>query len=162
MNGAAAERGAAAAGMIHLGRRSAWGRASTAERCGQAAGLIVLLGLLGVGMALAPSPTGAGTHCQLGLPPCGMLETTGLPCPTCGVTTAFSLAAHGRLAEALPTQPFGFAVFLLAAVGAGGLALALATRRSLLPLVTPGRVVGGALALMLLLLASWTYKLATV
>jgi len=162
MNHAAAEREAATAGLIHLGRRTVRVRATTAERCGQAAGLIVLLGLLGLGMALVPSPTGTGTHCQLGLPPCGMLETTGLPCPTCGMTTAFSLAAHGRFVEALATQPFGFTMFLLVAGGAGGLAVALATRQSVLPLVTPGRVVFGGLALMLLLLASWTYKLATV
>ena len=160
MNGVAAER-EAAAGMVHVGRRAAWLRATVAERAGQAATLAVLVGLIGLGLALVPSPTGAGTHCQLGLPACGMLETTGLPCPTCGVTTAFCLAAHGRLVEALLAQPFGFALFLLVAGGALGLAAALVSGRSVLPVLTPWTLAAGGTALMLLLLAAWTYKLAT-
>jgi len=161
MNGVSAGR-EAAAGLVHVGRRAAWPRATVAERAGQAATLAVLVGLIGLGLALVPSPTGTGTHCQLGLPPCGMLETTGLPCPTCGVTTAFCLAARGRLVEALVTQPFGLALFLLVAGGALGLAAALATGRSVLPVLTPWTLATVGTLLMLLLLASWTYKLATV
>jgi len=151
-----------AAGLGLTGRWAALPRASAGERAGQAATLVVLVGLIGLGLALLPSPTGAGTHTQVGLPPCGMLETTGLPCPTCGVTTAFCQTAHGRPAEALVTQPFGLTMFLLVAGGALGLAAALVTGRSVSPLVTPWRIATAGMALMLLLLGSWTYKLATV
>ena len=72
--------------------------------------------MLGVGLLLTPSPDGAGTHQQLGLPPCGFYHATGIPCPTCGCTTAVSYFAHGHLLLSLLTQPFGFAVALLAAV----------------------------------------------
>jgi hypothetical protein len=34
------------------------------------------------------------THRQLGLPPCGFYAMTGLPCPSCGFTTSFSLLMH--------------------------------------------------------------------
>jgi len=159
MNGVAAE--GEAAGLVRAARGTAWPRAMGAERLGQAAALAGLLGLMGLGLILVPSPTGAGTHCQLGLPPCGMLETTGLPCPTCGVTTAFCLAVRGRLAEALATQPFGLAMCLLVAGSGLGLAAALVTGRSVLPVLTPLRLAMAAFALMLLLLGSWTYKLAT-
>lgn len=35
-----------------------------------------------------------GTHQQLGLPPCGFMRVTGRPCPSCGMTTSFSLMLH--------------------------------------------------------------------
>ncbi len=31
--------------------------------------------------------------------------TTGLPCPTCGMTPTFALAVHGHLTEAFVNQP---------------------------------------------------------
>jgi hypothetical protein len=74
------------------------------------------LGLLLTGAALHPDPSGHGTHAQLGLPGCGFLAAWGHPCPTCGMTTAVSLAAHGRLLEGFWTQPFGFLVAVGAAV----------------------------------------------
>ncbi len=156
-----ASRGAAAQ-PLRRARGAAFERASRAERITQALVLAVLVGALGLGVWLRPAPEGVGTHCQLGLPPCGMLQATGLPCPTCGVTTAFALAAHGRLGAALVTQPLGLALFGLALGGAVALAGALATGRSLLMALTPERVAWTGLALVLLLLASWTYKLATV
>jgi hypothetical protein len=158
MNGAAAQSDA---GTVRPTAATVGDRASVGERVGQAAVLLAAVGVVALGLVLDPSPTGAGTHCQLGLPPCGMLETTGLPCPTCGVTTAFSLAAHGRFAESLVTQPFGLAMFLLVAGGGLGLTAALATGRSVLPLLTPWTLGTLGVALMLLLLGSWTYKLAT-
>src|SRR5689334_8979719 len=48
---------------------------------------------------LHPDAHQYGTHEQLGLPPCGFLVMTGLPCPTCGMTTAFAYATHGRLLQ---------------------------------------------------------------
>jgi hypothetical protein len=73
------------------------------------------LALLLTGASLHPDPAGHGTHTQLGLLPCGFMLTTGHPCPTCGMTTAVSWAAHGRLVRSFQTQPFGFLVALAAA-----------------------------------------------
>lgn len=69
--------------------------------------------VLGLAFWLTPDGAGHGTHMQLGLPPCGWVMAMNRPCPTCGMTTAFAHAAHGRLVEAAIAQPFG----LLAAVG---------------------------------------------
>ncbi len=67
--------------------------------------------VLTVALLLEPDPAGVGTHRQLGLGGCTMLQLTGWPCPMCGMTTTFSLAAHGRLVEALLCQPYGVVLF---------------------------------------------------
>ena len=81
---------------------------------------IACMAMLSVGFKLDPTVNGkyagTGTHEQLGLPACGLLEHTGYPCPTCGCTTAVSLFSHGHLIHSFLTQPFGFAVALLAAL----------------------------------------------
>ena len=64
--------------------------------------------VLGVAASLQPSAEGVGTHLQIwGMSGCTMLQLTGWPCPMCGMTTTFALAAHGRLVDALLCQPFG-------------------------------------------------------
>ena len=68
-----------------------------------------LAALLGAGLLcpllvsffLQPDARGHGTHQQLGLPPCTFEVLFGLPCPSCGSTTAFAYAVRGRLTEAL-------------------------------------------------------------
>lgn len=62
---------------------------------------------------IQPDPRGHGTHEQLGWEPCGWPITYGIPCPTCGCTTAACLLVHGRIVAAFATQPFGaaFAAF---------------------------------------------------
>lgn len=73
--------------------------------------------MVGVARLLEPSPAGYGTHRQLGLPPCLFRAVTGLPCPSCGMTTCFAYAARFDWAHAWITQPFGlvlFGAFLLA------------------------------------------------
>ena len=73
-------------------------------------------GMLGVALYLRPDPfgTGTGTHQQLGLAPCNWQQTLGIPCPTCGCTTAVAYFAHAHPLKSFLTQPFGFAVALLA------------------------------------------------
>jgi hypothetical protein len=133
-------------------------RAGRAERIVQAVVAAFLAGALAVGRLLVPSPTGADTHTQLGLPPCSMLQVTGRPCPTCGVTTAFALAARGEVVRALVTQPFGLVCFLATVGSLALVAVALASGRSLVPLMwrlRPGLLV---IILLIILLLSWAYK----
>lgn len=154
----AADAGRAGAAEAPGDWRPAWPRASAAERLVQGLVGAVLAAGLAVGLALAPSPTGTGTHTILGLPRCGMLVTTGHPCPTCGVTTSFVLAAHGRFGDALVNQPFGLVVFLLVV---GGMLLAAATvvaGRSWILLLTPRRVAAAAVVLFVLAMVSWAYR----
>jgi hypothetical protein len=70
-----------------------------------------------VAALLTPDPTGTGTHRQLGLPPCGFLMITGLPCPTCGMTTAVTEMVHGHPLRSLAAQPVGTVLALAVLAG---------------------------------------------
>ena len=54
------------------------------------------------------------THRQLGLPPCSFYQITGVPCPSCGFTTSFSLLTHADPVNAVRANSVGA---LLAAFG---------------------------------------------
>src|SRR4051812_33369576 len=54
------------------------------------------------------------THRQLGLPPCTFYRVTGLPCPSCGMTTSFALLVRGDVANSARANVVGT---LLAAFG---------------------------------------------
>lgn len=75
------------------------------------------LALLAVARTLTPADAGIGTHQQLGLPPCSAMRILGIPCPTCGMTTAFSHTVRAQFAAAFLAQPagmlFAVATFLL-------------------------------------------------
>jgi len=135
-----------------------WPRASRLERIGQAVAAVALASCIAVGMIMTPSPTGTGTHTVLGLPPCGMLVATGHPCPTCGVTTSFVLAAHGRLIDSLVNQPFGLVVFLGLLGGLGFAIVTLAAGRTWNGLATAFNVTTAVLIISVIALISWAYK----
>lgn len=119
--------------------------------------------VLAIATQLTPSPTGYGTHLQLGLGTCSFLRIFGIPCPMCGMTTTFTQLAHLHLWAGTVNQPFGLVLFLLTV---GGLVV------GALELVSPrGRwrsIIGWierretAVAAFLLvgLLAGWSYKIA--
>lgn len=65
------------------------------------------LAVLVVAAWLAPSPSGFGTHREMGLTECAFLARTGLPCPACGMTTSFSWFVRWNLAASLYVQPMG-------------------------------------------------------
>jgi hypothetical protein len=74
-----------------------------------AVALLVLL----TATRLQPNASGFGTHTQLGLPACLFFDWTGLPCPACGMTTSFSLLAHGWLRAGVACHPVGALLFTL-------------------------------------------------
>src|SRR3954465_7753926 len=80
---------------------------------------VVMLGcaaILGLAAWLTPSPNGLGTHSQLNLPPCGWIVMMDMPCPTCGMTTAFAHAAHGDLWASFLAQPMGCVLAIVTAM----------------------------------------------
>lgn len=76
-------------------------------RWGLLAAALGMIGVLGVARVLRPDPKGFGTHQQLGMLPCSFRAITGLGCPSCGMTTAFSWFVRGRLAESWGANPAG-------------------------------------------------------
>lgn len=78
------------------------------ERVIAAVVALACLTLLGIAAWLQPSPTGVGTHTQLfPLQSCAWIEYANMPCPTCGMTTAFAHAADGHFIKSFLTQPMG-------------------------------------------------------
>lgn len=96
--------------------RPAAARAPRSARIGALALGLCALAVLVTAALLTPDPSGMGTHRGLGLPACGWLAATRYPCPTCGMTTSFAYAAHGRPLDALRAQPFGALLALATAV----------------------------------------------
>ena len=93
-------------------------RASKAARIAWGCVGLACAAILSVAIYLHPDPRGFGTHQQLGnaMPPCSFMRNSGLPCPTCGMTTAFSNVVRGRFIAAFLAQPAGM-VFCLATMG---------------------------------------------
>lgn len=110
---------------------------------------------------VVPDPRGYGTHERLGMTECSWPATVGMPCPTCGATTAACLVVHLAPLRALAVHPFGAVLaasgIVLAAV-AGWCVLA---RRSLALLLS--RLPYGTIMIcaVVLFFASWGYKYLT-
>ena len=114
---------------------------------------------LGIARYLRPTERGFGTHEQLGLPPCTFLQLTGIPCPSCGLTTSFAHAAHGHWWQAFLTQPFGLLAFSLTVVSLP-LTVYLLYRRITWERLFYTRAANRMLfALLVLYLLSWCYKI---
>lgn len=130
--------------------RGVWGLASIAGVC-----------VLFIAARLTPDARGYGTHERItGTWPCGFVLTTGLPCPTCGMTTAFAHMMHGRPVTAFVTQPAGAAMCLATIVMTALGTYIAATGRG--PRVDWERL--GPVRLMLglggLLIGGWGFKIA--
>jgi len=71
---------------------------------------LACLTVLCIAVWLEPNPAGVGTHTgmnMVGFQPCNFLERTGVPCPSCGMTTSFALLVRGRVFSSLYVQPMG-------------------------------------------------------
>ena len=67
----------------------------------------ILATLLYTAFTLDPSPRGYGTHRQLGLPPCTLVQTMGLRCPSCGMTTSWACLTKGQILPAFAMNAGG-------------------------------------------------------
>jgi len=143
---------------------------SLVERLETAAGqrlLSLFFGLpswavLGIAVYLTPDARGYGTHQQLGLSTCTLMQLTGYPCPMCGMTTCFTHMAHLEPVGAVVAQPFGVVLFLTTLLFASIAAVELVSPRRrwqrLWAWVSP-REAKVAVGLILGLTAGWAYKL---
>ena len=109
---------------------------------------------------VTPDARGHGTHEQLGMDVCGWPIVYGVPCPTCGCTTAAAQLVHGDVFGAFATQPFGATLALVGLAAGVHAALCLWRRRSFVDVLV--RLPFWKLVFygFVLLLASWGYKYA--
>ncbi len=105
-----------------------------------------------------PDARGHGTHEQFGMAPCGWPEVYGIPCPTCGCTTAATQVVHGDVFGAFVTQPFGAAVALVGLAAGAHALLCLVRGRSFADALVRLPFWRIVLALFVLLWAAWGYK----
>jgi hypothetical protein len=102
------------------------------------------------------------THMQLGLPPCNFKLLTGLPCPSCGMTTSFALLVRGDLKNSLRANAVGT---LLAIFCAGFIPWSVYTAvrgRSLFVVSLEKTVTCLVIGFMALLLIRWGLVLALI
>lgn len=115
--------------------------------------------VLTIARVITPSPNGIGTHEQLGLPPCVFHQLTGIPCPTCGMTTSFAHTVRLHFYEAFVTQPFGMLACVLMA---WLIPLSLVLMRQRVPwmkLLTARGSNAVMFVLLALFVAAWVYKI---
>lgn len=120
------------------------------------------MGVLLLAFWMHPSSGGVGTHQQLGLPACGLLESTGVPCATCGMTTSFSLAAHGRLIASFINQPGGAVLAIVTAMVAVASGFTLITGFSLWVMVSGLLRPSFFILVGVFFALAWLYKIAAV
>ena len=132
---------------------------SRRDRLWLAAAGVSLLGLLAIAAMLKPSPSGYGTHQQLGLPPCTFSVLFGRPCPTCGMTTAWTHLVRGQWYDACRANTGGVLLGLLAMVAAPWL-LGSALRGDWFVVSPDGRVAAWIFAIVLLVtIIDWAGRL---
>ncbi len=111
---------------------------------------------------LTPSPLGHGTHTQLGLPPCGFLSFTGVPCPGCGLTTSFAHMVRFEVVGAARANPFGVPLFLVTFFSIPISALGLVRGWGVLDTLDRMRFERVAILLALCSIVSWGMRLLSV
>lgn len=117
---------------------------------------------LGLALWLIPSSRGYGTHEQLGFPPCLCVVLFDLPCPSCGMTTAFALTVRGRWMAAARVQPAGFMLALISLALVLLSARAVATGRWHLPRWVLEAPMTAAFTLFAIIALAWAYKIVVM
>ena len=132
--------------------------AATADRL--VASIVGLLAVVLTGFlaSVAPDGRGHGTHEQLGMEPCGWPMNYGIPCPTCGCTTAATQVVHGDLLGAFVTQPFGAVIALLGLLAGLHAWVCLLRGRSFVDMLVRLPFWRILFALFVLLWGAWGYK----
>lgn len=101
--------------MIYTGPRPA-DSLSAASRVGWFLLAGACLAVLIVAARLTPNSAGVSTHTQLGMKECAFLARTGIPCPSCGMTSSFAWFVRGNLLASLYIQPMGTVLAALTAI----------------------------------------------
>lgn len=123
-------------------------------------GLLFCGTLIGLSVWLTPDGRGYGTHTQLGLPACSFQKTTGIPGPSCGMTTSFSHMSSGNLLQAVRANFFGVLMYGLVLIsGLEALLQLLSVDFSPITALAQHVKLRHLFVVMTLWLLSWIFKL---
>jgi hypothetical protein len=121
-------------------------------------GLLFLAPLL-LASWLPPAHDGSGTHQRMGFIACQTLTQTGVPCPTCGMTTSFAWFARGNFPASIYVQPGGFMLALASGVGFWVSLYIAATGRPVHRLMSLIRARWYVIPLIAVILLAWGWKI---
>jgi hypothetical protein len=124
-----------------------------------AAGLL-LVSLLVTARMLEPSPSGLGTHRQLGLPPCDFLSAYGKRCPACGMTTSWSYLTRGNVIGSLSVNTGGTLLGIVAAITGPWLLISGLQGRWFGPPPQDWVVIGASVVLTLVIAVDWIVRVS--
>ena len=118
-----------------------------------------LAALLLTAAVLSPDARGHGTHEQLGLPPCTFATLCEMPCPLCGMTTAWCYLMHGNISSAMSTHATGTLLAVAAfSLCVATLVFAACGKTFIVP--PPERAIFlSALAFLVLVIVEWIVRL---
>lgn len=129
------------------------------QRVAMVAAGIVLVALLVTAACLSPNARGMGTHQQLGLPPCTLVQWYGMRCPSCGMTTSWAHLTKGHVLDAFRANVGG--ALLAMTTAACGPWLLVSGLRGKWTLTEPREMVVLAVGLTIIVvtLIDWTVRL---
>ena len=133
--------------------------APTTDRVGYAIVAVGAVAAVVLARIVTPSPTGVGTHQQLGLPPCTFHLLTGHGCPGCGLTTSFAHVVRGDIATAFATNPMGPVLFVLVALTAPAAGYLAFRPVPMDGIARSGYFVGTMIAILVGMIVGWTIRL---
>jgi len=120
----------------------------------------VLVALLVTAARLTPNPRGMGTHRQLGLPPCTIVQWFGIRCPSCGMTTSWAHLLRGHVASAFRANAGG-ALLAVIAIACGPWLLISGLRgRWLVAPPHEALTLGVGLVIVAVTLIDWTLRIS--
>jgi hypothetical protein len=120
----------------------------------------VLVALLVTAARLTPSSAGLGTHQQLGLPPCTVLDWFGIRCPSCGMTTSWAHMVRGRVLAAMRANAGGALLAIAAAACGPWLVGSGLSGRWLIGRPVEWVVLATGMTIIIVTLVQWTLRLS--
>jgi len=120
----------------------------------------VLVMLLATAACLSPNPRGMGTHRQLGLPPCTIVQWFGIRCPSCGMTTSWAHLLQGDAIAAFRANAGGALLAAGALVCGPWLLISGVRGRWLVAPPHEGLTLAAGLVIVAVTLIDWTLRVS--